>query len=359
MASVRGGARDLGESNSKGEEVSSNSGVRPAQPRPVQSREEVRRLYRELTEGTLDLSAPSVPPLPGAKRNPSETRRFDVAAAKSPRTRGVLLRTSGPFNGQLHSLPTGEILLGRSPAAALQLDDEGVSRRHAILRRSEHHYTIQDLDSSNGTFVQGRKVRRVKLEDGDLVQFGPRATFRFCLMDAEQETTLQRLFSQNTLDPLTQVLNRKALEERMAGEVAYALRHQASLSLVLLDPDHLQDLNSCHGDEIGDTLLKTLAKVTQARLRAEDVLGRYHGATFALLLRGIPLSGAALVADRIRETLARTALPVGGKSIGFTISAGCAAMDHPQPVDTRTLFSLAEERLACAKRHGRNHVVDD
>lgn len=359
MGNVRHGALELGETPSEGEEHRTTSGVRRVTPRQDQDREEVRRLYRQLSEGTLDLSPPSVPPMLGAKRPAKVTRRYDVKATAAPRTQGVLLRTNGALNGQLHSLPAGELLLGRSPAAALQVDDEGVSRRHAILRRSKHHYSIQDLDSSNGTFVQGRRVKRAQLKDGDLVQFGPRATFRFRMMDSEREKTLKRLFSQNTLDPLTQVLNRRAFEERLTGEVAYAMRHQTALSLVLLDPDHLDDLNSCHGTDIGDTLLKTVAKVTQSRLRAEDVLGRYQGATFALLLRGIPLAGAALVADRIRKTLAGTVLPVGSENIGFTVSAGCSALEHPQPIDSAVLFGQAEERLACAKRHGRNHVVDD
>ncbi len=343
---------------------SKSSGVRPIAPRDsTQQREEIRRLYKQLSDGTLDLSPPSVPPMMKPNDNEPETEKLSVSSSDisrpAPRDRGVLVRVDGPSNGRVYSLRAPELSIGRSPGAAVHITDDGVSRRHALLVRTRGHYFVQDLDSSNGTFLEGRRVRRAPLMEGDLVQFGPNAAFRFCVMDHQQEQSLKRLYEETTIDGLTRVYNRRFLDQRLQEEVAYARRHRTELSLALIDIDHFKSINDRYGHQTGDRVLESVAKIIQDQLRTEDVVARYGGEEFALVLRGVPLRGAASVADRIRAALQGTTLCVGSASVHITLSAGCASLSQSGGSSQDTLLAEADERLYLAKKRGRNQVIAD
>ena len=142
------------ETDAEAEFARKTSGVRRAS-----QEEEIQRLYRQLSDGSLDLSPPSVPPMMGSRDEEDEpiTEQFELPASESmpaaARDRGVLVRVDGPANGQVFSLETAELLIGRGSAADLRLADEGVSRRHALLLHTRGHYFIQDMESSNWTFL--------------------------------------------------------------------------------------------------------------------------------------------------------------------------------------------------------------
>ena len=288
------------------------------------------------------------------------TEEFELPEPESVRAgsrdRGVLLRVDGPSNGRVHSIDGSELVIGRGAAAEVQLPDEGVSRRHALLVHSRGHYFIQDLDSSNGTFLEGRRVRRAPLMEGDLIQFGPHATFRFCMMDAKQERAMMRLYEETTVDPLTGVYNRRFLEKRFEEELAYALRHQSELSVVLLDLDYFKHVNNRHGHAAGDLVLKKVAEVIGHELRTEDVLARYGGEEFILLLRGIPLQGAARAAERVRLAIQNAQLSAGRVNLRVTLSAGCSSLGTCPEPSVGSLIGEADERLYRAKHGGRNQI---
>lgn len=333
--------------------------------RHVSHEEEIRQLYRRLSEGSLDLSPPSIPPLMKHRDEDDEpiTEQLELQSLEAPkavaRDRGVLVRVDGPANGQLFSLEAAELVIGRSSRADLHLADEGVSRRHALLIRARGHYFIQDLESSNGTFLEGRRVKRAPLLEGDLIQLGPQASFRFCMMDAKQERALMRLYEETTVDPLTRVHNRRFIDKRFDEDLAYALRHQGDLSVVLLDVDYFKHINDRHGHSAGDMVLRRIAEVITDQLRTEDVLARYGGEEFLVLLRGIPQSGATAVAERVRLAVQHTPFRVGRVKLRVTISAGCAALSSCPSQTKEDLLAQVDERLYRAKHLGRNQVCWD
>jgi two-component system, cell cycle response regulator len=332
--------------------------------RPVTGEEEIRRIYRELSDGSLDLSAPSIPPL-GAPHDEDEpvTEQFELPTAEAPsaitRDRGVLVRVDGPANGQVFSLESSEIVIGRSASVGLRLEDVGVSRRHALLSHTRGHYFIQDLDSSNGTFLEGRRVKRAPLMEGDLIQLGPHASFRFCLMDQKQERAMMRLYEETTVDALTRVHNRRFIERRFDEELAYAVRHGSELSLALLDIDYFKHINDRHGHAAGDLVLRRIAEVIADQLRTEDVMARYGGEEFLLLLRGIPRGGAKAVAERVRLAVQNTELCVGRINLRVTLSGGCASLGGCPSQAKEDLIAQVDERLYRAKHDGRNQICWD
>jgi diguanylate cyclase (GGDEF)-like protein len=268
-----------------------------------------------------------------------------------------LVRVDGPCNGQVYSLDSAQLIVGRSASADVRLTDEGVSRRHASLIHTRSHFFVEDLQSSNGTFLEGRRVRRAPLMEGDLLQFGPHASFRFCMMDTKQERAMMRLYEETTVDALTRVYNRRFLDKRLDEEIAFALRHNNELCVVLLDIDYFKHVNDRHGHTSGDVVLRKVADVIHEGLRAEDVLARYGGEEFVILLRSIPLEGAVSVAERVRVAVSNTQIRVGRVTLRVTISAGCASLGCSQAKTKADLLGLVDERLYRAKRQGRNQVV--
>jgi two-component system, cell cycle response regulator len=337
-----------------------SSGVRPAS-----QEEEIHQLYRKLSDGSLDLSPPSIPPMMVSNDDDEDpiTEQFELpamdGARASARDRGVLVRVDGPSNGQVHSLETPDLVIGRGSASDLRLTDEGVSRRHALLIHSRGHYFIQDLDSSNGTFLEGRRVKRAPLMEGDLIQFGPHASFRFCMMDIKQERAMMRLYEETTVDSLTRVHNRRFIDKRFDEELAYALRHRSDLSVVLIDVDYFKHVNDRHGHSSGDVVLRRIAEVISDQLRTEDVLARYGGEEFLVLLRGIPHSGASSVAERVRVAVQSSQIRVGRITLRVTISAGCASLAECPSNAKEDLLAQVDERLYRAKHQGRNQVCWD
>jgi diguanylate cyclase (GGDEF)-like protein len=332
--------------------------------RQVAREEEIQRLYRELSDGSLDLSAPSIPPLlPTTEEDEPVTEQFELSTPETPkviaRDRGVLVRVDGPANGQVFSLETAELVIGRGTGAGFRLNDEGVSRRHALLIHTRGHYFIQDLESSNGTFLEGRRVKRAPLMEGDLIQFGPNASFRFCMMDVKQERAMMRLYEETTVDALTRVHNRRFIDKRFDEELAYALRHKSELSVVMLDVDYFKHINDRHGHNSGDIVLRRVAEVITDQLRTEDVLARYGGEEFLILLRGIPQSGANAVAERVRVAVQNTQIGIGRVTLRVTISGGCASLSGCTSPTKEDLMAQVDERLYRAKHDGRNQICWD
>ena len=281
----------------------------------------------------------------------------DLPPREVERDRALLLRMDGPNAGEVFSLDLPLLLLGRHPSNQIPVKDHGVSRIHARIIREGHRFVIEDAGSSNGTLVQGERVEHRVLEDGDVVQLGPRAVFRFTLADARQEALLRQMYEGSTRDALTGIYNRQHFSERLAAEHAYALRHGLSIAVVLFDIDHFKRVNDTYGHPVGDGVLCHVVATINQRMRAEDVFARYGGEEFIALLRGADIDAARKMAERMRVSVAAKPAHVEHHAIPVTISAGCAALACAADRNPQALVALADERLYVAKRSGRNRVV--
>lgn len=271
--------------------------------------------------------------------------------------RHVLVRMDASHVGQVLSLEGDEYLLGRHPSCQVVLTDDGVSRKHARIRRDGDGFVLEDLQSANGTFVHGKRIEHQLLADGDVFQLGPTALFRYTFTDSSQERMLQQLYEASVKDALTGAYNREHFDERLKMEVAYARRHDTIVSLVMFDLDHFKQVNDAYGHPAGDLVLIETSRRVASGLRTEDVFARYGGEEFAVILRGIDLAGAAAVGDRLRLHIAAGPVPTDAGAVAVSASVGVASLSCCDEPATTTLVAIADRRLYLAKRGGRNRVI--
>jgi diguanylate cyclase (GGDEF)-like protein len=282
------------------------------------------------------------------------------AAAKITRDRGVLTLLSGPEAGRVVPIPPEGIKLGRSDECDVHFDDNSLSREHAFaIKIGGGKFVLRDYDSTNGTFVNGARVgEAVELGDNDRIQLGSATALRFSLVDEIEERTLMQVFTSARTDPLTGIANRKALDERIEAEVAYALRHEEPVSLAMMDIDLFKRINDTFGHPAGDAVIRSVATTLARSVRTEDVVGRYGGEEFCVVLRGVEDIGACIVADRIRVQIGATPVRFEGREIPVTVSAGVASLETCGAQRTKdSLVATADERLYKAKQRGRNMVI--
>ncbi len=306
---------------------------------------------------------PSQPGLaPDWYDDPPTIRTLSIPIAPPPvaqqSDRAILTVLLGLNAGQVFTLEQDESFIGRGRDVQVRIDEVGISRKHArVVRTPDGRHVLEDLGSTNGIFVNGRKVDRAELADGDRVQVGPTLMLRFGLNAADEADLARQLYEGSTRDALTQLYNRKYAAERLGAEVAYAHRHGTLLSLVLFDIDHFKRVNDTFGHLAGDVVLRVVAAQAQKAVRTEDVLARYGGEEFIVIVRGIEHKNVMVLADRVRKSIERLSIPWEATTLRTTVSIGVASLAECGPTGSvDTLVALSDERLYRAKGGGRNRV---
>ena len=160
-----------------------------------------------------------------------------------------------------------------------------------------------------------------------------------------------------TTDPLTGAYNRDSFHEIAEREMSRARRANQPLSIIMLDIDHLRRLNDDFGHQAGDEVLQRFADIVRTALRKEDMLVRFAGEQFLVMLPEVSGPGAVVVAGRIRRSVADAPIEAAGHLIHVTVSLGVAARLDEGPESVDGLVARAESALALAKQRGRNRVV--
>ncbi|MCC7258584.1 MAG: GGDEF domain-containing protein [Gammaproteobacteria bacterium] len=157
-------------------------------------------------------------------------------------------------------------------------------------------------------------------------------------------------------DPLTGVYNRRAFEEAVTREFTTAVRNKWPLSVVFVDLDHFKGINDTHGHQSGDAMLKAVADLLGSTLRDTDVVARYGGDEFVLLLPGVDASQVDAVAQRLVQRARETQVDNGdGRSFSITLSLGIATSDaHTTFTTSQDLLAAADAALYHSKRNGRD-----
>jgi diguanylate cyclase (GGDEF)-like protein len=167
---------------------------------------------------------------------------------------------------------------------------------------------------------------------------------------------LERIQELATRDELTGLINRRQLEALLEQEHRRSARAGQSFCVALLDIDGLRALNAAHGRTAGDDVLRTLARECQAAVRLSDMLGRWSGGTFLLLLTDTRAALARSGLERLRERAAASRLPVpGGQDLRVTLSAGLA--EHIAGESMAETLQRAARALQEAKAEGRDRLV--
>jgi two-component system cell cycle response regulator len=158
-------------------------------------------------------------------------------------------------------------------------------------------------------------------------------------------------------DPLTQLVNRRALTIRLVTEMERVRRYNAPLSMLLIDLDHFKLINDTYGHIAGDDVLAAVATILQRAVRAVDMVARYGGEEFVVVLPETGRHGAVAFAERIREKVSAHAFHLGeSQQVHITTSIGVATYPSPRLESVEDLFRAADIALYRAKGNGRNLV---
>jgi diguanylate cyclase (GGDEF)-like protein len=298
-----------------------------------------------------------------AIRSPAVPRNTPLRPSAPPTTTGTYRATltvlTGYDAGRLIVIPPHGILVGRAPDADLVLEDEAVSRFHARIAPCEGGgFDIEDLHSANGTFVGSSRVGRTPLVTGDQIQLGHELQLRFRIIDAVEESLYRSLYESSMHDGLTRAFNRRHFSERLLAEISRARRSGSDLAALMIDVDHLKELNDVYGHLAGDRALCSIVGIIGSSMRVEDLLARYGGDELAILAPGTDHLEATRLAERSQRAVEGLRLSAGGTDVRVTVSIGVASLSELPPSEQAhtDLMSLADERLYQAKRGGRNSV---
>jgi diguanylate cyclase (GGDEF)-like protein len=270
---------------------------------------------------------------------------------------GTLTVLVGGDVGAVYTLSEPSNLIGRNENAEVVLVDEGISRQHARIVRSGAHYEIDDLGSTNGTWVGNARVTsRTRLDDGARVRCGD-TLLRFALQDEVEQEASRRIYEMSVRDGLTGLYNRRHFDERIESEFAFAIRHGTPLCVMMCDIDHFKLVNDRYGHRAGDHVLRAVADALSAGVRTEDLVARYGGEELAVVARAIDFVGARAFAERMRVLLERAQIEWEGQHIAVTLSIGIAHnRSGPTIKSADQLVAAADQALYAAKRAGRNRV---
>ncbi len=172
----------------------------------------------------------------------------------------------------------------------------------------------------------------------------------------ERTLLLQELERQAHIDYLTGINNRAYFMQLAELELARAIRYNSKLAIFMVDMDHFKKINDTHGHKSGDLVLKKFAEICLQILREVDIIGRLGGEEFAILLPETNEDKAFEVAERLRETIAQTKVPIeNGLPLNFSISIGVSSLKSKEQ-NLDELLSLADQALYTAKNSGRNQT---
>ncbi|TWT94329.1 GGDEF domain-containing protein [Neorhodopirellula pilleata] len=247
-------------------------------------------------------------------------------------------------------------VIGRDPASDLVLSDHSVSRQHASISLDRDGYYAEDLESTNGTFVNGNLIARCRLESGDTVQIGT-FIFKFLSAGSVESHYHETIYTAMTRDGLTGTMNKRYLLESMQREIARCARQRQPLSVVMIDIDHFKSVNDSHGHLVGDEVLREFGRRLLSVCREESLLARYGGEEFSLLLSSTDGAEAIEVCQRCRAEIANTRFSTSAGPLAITASFGIGCLPVGQPMPVTDLIKIADDRLYDAKKQGRNRVV--
>lgn len=268
----------------------------------------------------------------------------------------VIVRGVGTGNKIL--LNRDEIIIGRADDVDVRLAKAGVSRRHAMVRRiGEQQFQLSDLQSTNGTFVNSERITEITLKDQDLIAVGE-SRLKFLAADSPEQPYYEELYCQSQLDKALQIYNKHYFLTRLDEELRRHQLFEAPLSLLMFDVDHFKRLNDTYGHLAGDAALVHLAETVKQRIRVTDVLCRYGGEEFGIIMPQTNAQQAQVVAEQIRLLVLSAPVKHEQTVINMTISLGISSHSKDEPQASReALIMQADMALYTAKHSGRNRVI--
>jgi diguanylate cyclase (GGDEF)-like protein len=256
------------------------------------------------------------------------------------------------------------ILLGVLAAIAFQI--------HPVVRGRTRARTVLAITYVAGSFAFVSRALSAMMSAEPLQAFTSPTTFQSATFVAAAVAAIVSTFGflmlhkeradgeavrMATIDPLTGAYNRRTFHDIAERELGRARRAGQPFSIIVVDIDHFRPVNEQHGIHTGDEVLRRVADLIRSALRKEDMLVRYGGEEFLVMLPEVPGPGAVVVAGRIRKAVEAETIQFEGKSLRLTVSVGVSARLDEGPESIENLLTRADDALALAKQRGRNRVV--
>jgi len=280
--------------------------------------------------------------------------------------RPALVFLNGDFFAAPIPLERHKVILGRALEADIRINDPKVSRLHACItieqdpNTGDTAYIITDLNSKNGTFINGIRIQKERLHNGDKIAIG-KHLLKFELLDEidqEYQKQIRRLLSH---DDLTGLLSSRSFFSELKREIARSSAEKRPFCVLMIDVDHFKNVNDTYGHLTGSKTLEELGACISSVLRSGDVAARFGGEEFAAFLLDANLAQGIIAAERIRKTIEDHNFSIikrGKESdeyhkITVSIGVSCFPEDSCDPIE---LVEMADSALYRAKREGRNRV---
>ncbi len=248
------------------------------------------------------------------------------------------------------------LLIGRDVACTLSIEEDSVSRRHALIEFDGQSHQIVDLESTNGTFVNEKRVISPRrMENGDRIRFG-KHIYKYLISDRIEMHYHEVMFSMMTTDGLTSVHNKRYFLETLERELSQSLRAGSPLSLMMMDLDKFKSVNDTYGHLAGDEVLIEFSRRAKSILRSGDLLCRYGGEEFVMLMTRTTLDEAVGVAERVRCAIGSAPVRYESIEIPITLSLGVTCFEGQAIPEPNALIAFADGLLYAAKNSGRNQV---
>ncbi len=264
-----------------------------------------------------------------------------------------LIVVSGVFLGHQLEIGSEPIVIGRAVDATLSLPHPSVSRSHCRVWVEDERFFIEDLGSTNKTYLNGQAVMRAELGDGDQIGIGNHA-LKFFRGASPEARYHQELIDLAVHDGLTGFFNRRHFRMLLDDHVERA-RAGVDLAVLIVDLDHFKQINDHFGHLVGDQVIASVSQVIRDLSYSSCQHGRLGGEEFAVALAEATHDEAQRFAEQIRAGIAQHRFEIRGDPHAITASVGVASWS-PTMASSADLLRLADERLYRAKANGRNRV---
>ena len=270
----------------------------------------------------------------------------------------TIIVIAGDLFGQMINLEEKKkVFFGRGSECDVVINNPSLSRKHCVVKNENGKIILEDLNSTNGTFVNGIRVSRVELESGQRVFLGDICAFKFAYQD-DIDLDLNRLILDKAIkDRLTNVYNRTYFDELLRKEFLFHKRANLPLSLIFIDLDDFKKINDTFGHICGDEILKKVAMSLKSNVRESDYVCRYGGEEFVIILKNTNFEKAMKKAESLRKIINSIELLCNANQIGVSASLGVSTFENGNFKSEKRLLAEADSAMYKAKELGKNMVI--
>lgn len=253
-------------------------------------------------------------------------------------------------------LEVGTAILGRGQEADIKLEDELVSRKHCAVSFDGSQVYVQDLDSTNGTYVDGNPIQSFALGEDNRLQVGS------MVLKLEMNNPLNgsfdlKIYEASTLDDQTGVSNYRTFMNRSLGEIILAKKNSLYINILMVETDHLEQLGESLGAQSSEFILKEIARILKEEKRDTDLLARYSEGKFVILMTGISPDDARKIADKIRAAVEKNRFSWKDSVVPVSVSVGLLSKQGENIATIQEMVTESKRLLETAKESGGNKVL--